>query len=295
MDIPLTLKNVQNVLCFDTERFFLRAVANPAFDFIRGASSPKDCSLSFRIQNAGRQEYAQVQYGSNSAALSYGFSCQRDLPHNLFDAISYETGSAGKCHLLANAPAGSDQYALLRSNAFHTYSVQKLWRLDHIPQLSSTGATWNYAKEEHQSLVSSFYSHFISPMENSLQSWNFSDVFHLVLQTPGVQGSGVARIRYFADRAVVTPMLENNLPHQHELLIALLLEVGKLFNTVLIREPTHRPLDAAFLNEYAQLLSGEDHFMVRNLAVLNPAKDFQKADFLEERGIAKPSTPFSHP
>jgi hypothetical protein len=132
-------------------------------------------------------------------------------------------------------------------------------------------------------------------MENSLQIWNFSDVFHLVLQTPGVQGSGVARIRYFADRAVVTPMLENNLPHQHELLIALLLEVGKLFNTVLIREPTHRPLDAAFLNEYAQLLSGEDHFMVRNLAVLNPAKDFQKADFLEERGIAKPSTPFSHP
>ncbi|NMB62572.1 MAG: hypothetical protein GYA18_09580 [Chloroflexi bacterium] len=295
MDIPLALKNAQNVLCFDTERSFLRTVTNPVFDFIKSASSSKDCSFSFRIQNGNEQEYAQVQHGSNSAALSYGFSCQRNLPHILFDALSHASGSVGKCHLLANVPVGSDQYTLLSSNAFHTYSVQKLWWLDHIPPPASAGECWNYAKDEHQGLISSFYSRFISPMESSLQSWNFSDVFHLVLNNPGGQCSGIARIRYFTDRAVVMPMLENGQSHQYELLGTLLREISRIFNTILISESIHHPLDTVFLDEHAHLLSGEEHFMVRNLTVLNPLKNFQNADFLEERGIAKPSTPFSHP
>lgn len=294
MDIPLTLKNVQNVLCFDTERFFLRAVANPAFDFIRGASSPKDCSLSFRIQNAGRQEYAQVQYGGNSAILSYGFSCQPELPQHLFDAISHTAGIAGKCHLLANIARDSDLYALLKSNGFRTYSVQALWQLDQVPHFAVGSESWGYAKDEHQSLIASFYSRFISPLESSLQSWNFADVFHLVLHDPSKQCSGVARIRFFADRAVVMPMLDGDRSQQPELLIALLAEVGRIFNTVLIREPIHHPLEPSVLSEYAHFLSKEDHFMVRNLAALNPVKKFQTADFLEDRGIAKPSTPFSH-
>lgn len=294
MDIPLALKNAQNVLCFDTERSFLRADANPAFDFIRSASSSKDCSFSFRIQNAGEQEYAQVQYGSNSAALSYGFSCQHELPHDLFDALSHETGAAGKCHLLANVPADSKQYTLLKSNSFHTYSVQSLWQLDRIPQPVAAGECWEYAKDEHQSLISSFYTRFISPLESSLQSWNFANVFHLVLHDPSNPVSGVARIRFFADRAVVMPMLEGDHSRQPESLIALLAEVGRIFNTVLIRESAYHPLDASLLDEYAHPLSREDHFLVRNLGVLNPVKNFQKAEFLEERGIPKPSTPFSH-
>jgi hypothetical protein len=210
MDIPQALKNAHNVLCFDTERSFLRAVTNPIFDFIKSTSSSKDCSFSFRIQNGEEQEYAQVQYGSNSAALSYGFSCRRDLPHNLFDAISYETGSAGKCHLLANAPAGSDQYALLRSNAFHTYSVQKLWRLDHIPQLSSTG-NLDYAKES---------TRVLSPPSIPILFLHgkFTAKLEFFRRVPSCftnsrrAGSGVARIRYFADRAVVTPMLKQSTP-----------------------------------------------------------------------------------
>jgi hypothetical protein len=33
--------------------------------------------------------------------------------------------------------------------------------------------------------------------------------------------------------------------------------------------------------------------MARNLATLNPIKNFQPADFFDDKGIAKPSTPFS--
>jgi len=294
MDIPLALKNAQHVLCFDAERFFLRDVTNPVFDFIKNSIFPKDCSLSFRVNNTHNQEYTQVQYGGNSAILLYGFSTQQEQPCDLFEALSYEAGSAGKFHLLANVPLDSEQHDLLKSNGFHTYTVQSLWQVNDFSHPAPHDDLWTFSKDEHQSLISSFYTRFISPLESSLQSWNFADVFHLVLQDHTLQSKGIARVRFFADRAVVLPMLDCDRALQFEYLTSLLAEISKFFNTILIREAIHHPLDTSFLNTHARIIQHENHFMVRNLAILNPVKNFQATDFLEDRGIPKPTTPFSH-
>jgi hypothetical protein len=294
MDFPIALKNAQNVLCLDMERIFLRGIENPSYDFLRNCFFSKDGISSFRVQEADNPEFAQMQYGGNSAALLYGIPLQTSNSSKLVEALCQIAAEAGKFHLLANVPADSDQWQYLKANGFRTYSVQTIYKIDHLPHIKSSSTQWCFETDEDRNSVAAFYSRFLSPLEASLQSWNFPDVFHLILHDPSACIRGITRIRFFADRAVLLPMLDANCSDPEQHIAALFHDCSKYFSMIFIREFTNRPFKKEFFGKDAEICLLENHSMVRNLASFSTIKNFQLAEYLDDKGIARPSTPFSH-
>jgi hypothetical protein len=293
VDFPIALKNARNVLCLDMERIFLRGVTNPSYDFLKNCFFSKDGTYSYRIQNTAGPEFAQLQYGGNSANLLYGFSAQAFHSSDLIEALCQVAGEAGKFHLLANVPGGTDQVAYLKSNGFRTYSVQSIWKVNHFPREKHSAVQWCFEKDEDRSAISSYYSRHFSPLEVSLQSWNFPDVFHLILHDQSSRIRGITRVRFFANRAVLLPMLDTDCEDPGQTISALLHDCSRYFSIIFIRELANHPFSKESLGKDAEICLFENHSMARNLATLNPIKNFQPADFFDDKGIAKPSTPFS--
>ena len=294
-DIPAVLRNTHRVLCFDTERIFLRGVTNPAYDFIKNSVFSKDCTLSYRLEDAENIEFSQIQIGGNSANFLYGIFPNLAFYCDLVEALCKDIGKMGKYHLLANVPADSDEFSFLKANGFHTYSVQSIRKTLPFNQAGTASHQWAYAQEEDLRSVISFYTRCISPFEASIQSWNFSDTFHLILRATSNEIAGVARVRYFANRAVILPLIDSKLVEFHQSLIALMVEMADIFSTIYIREPANFPLDKTFLENHTEACVQEDHYMLRNLVIFNPLKNYQPADLFEERSIPKPTTPYSRP
>ncbi|MGV8026081.1 MAG: hypothetical protein AB2L18_05955 [Anaerolineaceae bacterium] len=267
---------------------------DPSQDFLKNCFFSKDGISSFRVQGTDDLEFAQMQYGGNSAALFYGIPSQASNSSKLLEALCQIAGETGKFHLLANVPAESCQWQYLKTNGFRTYSIQTFYKIDHLPQMKSPSAQWRFETDEDRNTTASFYSRFFSPLEASIQSWNFPDVFHLILHDSSAYVRGIARVRFFTNRAVLLPMLEVDCrdPEQH--IAALLQECSKYFSTIFIREFTTHPFHKDFFGKVAEICLFENHSMVRNLASCNTIKNFQLAEVLDDKGIAKPSTPFSH-
>ncbi|MHB8806029.1 MAG: hypothetical protein ACYC59_00440 [Anaerolineaceae bacterium] len=294
MDFPIALKNARNVLCLDMERFFLRGVEDPSHDFLKNCYFSKDDISSFRVQDADHTEFAQMQYGGNSAALFYDIPFQSSNSSKLMEALCQIAGEAGKFHLLANVPADGDQWQYLKMNGFRTYSIQTIYKMNPLPFIKSSSVQWCFETDEDRDSIASFYSRFLSPLEASIQSWNFPDIFHLILHDHSACIRGITRVRFFANRAVLLPMLDANCSDPEQHLAALLHDCSRYFSTIFLREFTNRPFNKEIFGNAAEVCLLENHFMVRNLASFNTVKNFQLAEYLDDKGIAKPSTPFSH-
>jgi len=294
MDLPSALRDAPNVLCLDMERFFLRGVEDPSHDFLKNCFFSKDDISSFRIQDVDHPEFAQIQYGGNSAALFYGIPLQESTSSKLIEALCQLAGEAGKFHLLANVPADSDQWQYLKANGFRTYSVQSIYQIDTPPSSKSSSVQWCFETDEDRNSIASFYSRFLSPLEVSIQSWNFPDVFHLILRDSSACILGITRIRFYANRAVLLPMLDTNCSDIEQHMAALFHDCSQYFSLLFLREFTDRPFNKEILGVDAECCVFENHSMVRNLASFNTLKNFQPAEYLDDKGIAKPSTPFSH-
>lgn len=293
MDCPFVLKNTQNVLCLDMERFFLRDVKNPRLDFLQNCFLSRDGIFSYFVQEKNESEFAQLQYGGKSAALLYAIPSPDILSTKLIEGLCQVTAGYGKFHFLANTPADGAAWKFLKANGFRTISVYNLWQVDPFVSTMPKSPQWFFEKAEEHGDIASFYTRLLSPLEASLQSWDFPDVFHLVLHDTASCIRGVARVRYFANRAVLLPLFDCSADETGQYLAALLNDCSKYFSTLFIRELSNHPFSSGTLGEKAKLCLAESHCMARNLAALNSVKEYQPAELLDEKSIAKPSTPFT--
>ena len=235
-----------------------------------------------------------MQFGGNSAQLLYILSELTEISSSPVEALCTTIGEAGKAHLLANVPKESEQYSYLRANHFQTYSVQSLWKVKaKHHSLLETKYEWELEKEEDRSIIRFFYTRFISPLEASIRTWNFSDTFHFLLWDANRSPLGIARVRFYPDRAVIMPIFDNTFSQVDSALTALFMEISQYFSTFFIRIPTSASDCHVFLQKYADLVLPEDHFMVRNLAAVNAIKNFHPTELMDDKSIAKPTTPFS--
>ena len=235
-----------------------------------------------------------MQFGGNSAQLLYILSERTEISSSPVEALCTTIGEAGKAHLLANVPKESEQYSYLRANHFQTYSVQSLWKVKaKHHSLSESKYEWELEKEEDRSIIRFFYTRFISPLEASIRTWNFSDTFHFLLWDANRSPLGIARVRFYPDRAVIMPIFDNTFSQVDSALTALFMEISQYFSTFFIRILTSASDCHVFLQKYADLVLPEDHFMVRNLAAVNAIKNFHPTELMDDKSIAKPTTPFS--
>ena len=276
------------------ERFFLRAPQNPIADFLKSCFFSADGTYTYRVQGSDVTNFVQVQMGSRSVALSYGITSQESGFTRMIETLCQIGGEAGKFHLVANVPAESDQWHYLKTNGFHTYSVQTIWRVAPVLLHKSSCSAWTFEKTEDQTSIASFYSHILSPLEISLQSWKFPNIFHLVLYDNPEHVCGVTRVLFFDHRALLFPMLDVHCADPAQCITALLQDCSKYFSDIFLCECTAHPLPKGILGTNAEVCLSENHRMVRNLAASAAVKDFQPAELLKEQGIARPSTPCSH-
>lgn len=290
------LQNTHNVLCLDMERIFLRGIQDPARDFLKNCFLSKESIFSYRAQEDGAPAFAQLQFGERSAVFLYYISLPGTSPANSIESLCRIAGEAGKAHLLANAPMHSEQWQFLHAMGFHTYSVQNIWQVNDLPAARAFSGQWCIEKDQDRSAITSYYSHFLSPLELAFQTWNFPDIFHLILHDHSACVRGVARIRFFVDRAVILPMLDlrENDEGEDDCMIALLKECSRYFSKLFIRESTRHPINTNFFAKREEACLTEDHFMVRNLVAMNAIRNYQPLELLDEKGVAKPTTPFSH-
>lgn len=291
LDVPSALRNAQHVLCFDMERVFLHDVVNPSGDFLKNCFLTKDCSLSLHTLNPERVGFAQLQVGSVSGNLLYAFSCREDDFPLLVEDLCITMGELGKAHLLANVPAESDQLNLLRRNGFSAYSQQTLWEMESCPPAEEGKIEWRSEIDQDRSVIRSFYAKHISPFEASLQTWSFADTFHLILQDHFQNTCGVARVRFYLDRAVVLPMLDCQQDDPAPWLNALFHELARSFSTIFVREPARHAGCHPFLTDHARIILPKNYWLVRNLANLCEVRELQPSEFREERSIPRPTTP----
>jgi len=291
LDVPSALRNAQHVLCFDMERVFLHNVVNPSGDFLKNCFLTKDCSLSLHTLNPERVGFAQLQVGSVSGNLLYAFSCSEDDFPLLVEDLCIAMGELGKTHLLANVPAESDQVNLLRRNGFSVYSQQTLWEMNSCPSAVKEEFRWRSESNQDRSVIRSFYAKHISPLEASLQTWSFADTFHLILQDRFQKTWGVARVRFYLDRAVVLPMLESQQDDPDPWLNALFHELARSFSTIYVREPGRQDGCHPFLTEHARVILPKNYWLVRNLVNLSEVRELQPSEFRDERSIPRPTTP----
>lgn len=291
LDVPSALRNAQHVLCFDMERVFLRDIVNPSGDFLKNCFLTQDCSLSLHTLDPERVGFAQLQVGGVSGNLLYACSCKEDDFPLLVEDLCITMGELGKAHLLANVPAESDQLNLLRRNGFSTYSQQTLWKMDSCPPAVEGKFEWRSEIDRDRSVIRSFYAKHISVLETSLQTWSFADTFHLILQDHLQKTCGVARVRFYLDRAVVLPMLDCQQDDPAPWLNALFHELARSFTTIFVREPVRQDGCHPFLAEHARVILPKNLWLVRNLASLSEVRELQPSDFRDERSIPRPTTP----
>ena len=276
------------------ERVALRSAEKPAVDFIKTGLFSRDGTFSYQVHGTNETGFVQIQLGSRAAALTYSIAEQDSEFSMLVEALCRITGKAGRFHLLANAPAQSEQWHLLKANGFHTCTVQTIWRINTTPSNKTFQSLWSFETEEDQNKITAFYSQFFSPLERSLHSWKFPDIFHLVYHDPSGSIGGIARVLSFADRALLFPMLDAQCKDPERCITSLIQDCSKYFSILFVGESTAHPLSESVLGANAEMLVSENHRMVRNLAANAVVNDFHPADLLKENGIAKPSTPFSH-
>ncbi len=174
--------------------------------------------------------------GSRSVALSYGITSQESGFTRMIETLCQIGGEAGKFHLVANVPAESDQWHYLKTNGFRTYSVQTIWHVAPALQDKSSCPAWSFEKKEDQTSIASFYSHILSPLEISLQSWKFPDIFHLVLYDNPEHVCGVTRVLFFDHRALLFPMLDAHYVDTAQCITALLHDCSKYFSKLFLCE-----------------------------------------------------------
>jgi hypothetical protein len=273
------------------ERVFLRNIVNPSGDFLKNCFLTKDCSLSLHTLNPEQVGFAQLQVGGASGNLLYACSCEEgDFPL-LIEDLCVTIGELGKTHLLANVPAESDQLNLLQRNGFSTYSKHTLWEMDFCPPAGEGNFEWRSEINQDRSVIRSFYAKHISPLEASLQTWSFADTFHLILQDRFQRICGVARVRFYLDRAVVLPMLDNQQDDPAPWLYALFSQLSQSFSTLFVREPVRQDGCHPFLTEHARVILAKNHWLVRNLVNLSEVRELQPSEFRDERSIPRPTTP----
>ncbi len=276
------------------ERVSLKASDKPVEDFLRTSFFSRDDTFTYRVHGTDTMGFIQIQLGSRAAALTYSIAEQDSGFSMLVEALCQVAGEAGRFHLLANVPADSDQWHNLKANGFHTCSVQTIWQINTFPSDKASQSLWSFETEEDRSTITDFYSQFLSPLEVSLQSWKFPDVFHLVYHDPSGSIGGIARILFFADRALLFPMLGAQCKDPERCITSLIQDCSKYFTNLFLSESTAHPLPGNALGVNAQMLVSENHRMVRNLATPSTVNNFHPADLLKENGVAKPSTPCSH-
>lgn len=263
-------------------------------DFLKTCFFSRDGTFTYRVQGSDETGFIQMLSGSRTASLAYAIASQESSFSNLIEALCQVAGEAGIFHLLANVPSDSDQWHYLKANGFHTYSVQTIWQINSIPPNKSSRFQWTFEKEEDRNSIASFYSHVLSPLEVSLQSWKFPDIFHLVFYDPSGNIGGVARVLFFTDRALLFPMLGAQCTDPAQCIAALLQNCSEYFSSLFLCECTTHPLPEEVLGTNAEICLSENHWMVRNLAAPAAVKNFHPADLLKDNGIAKPTTPCSH-
>ncbi|KUK46838.1 MAG: hypothetical protein XD73_0309 [Anaerolinea thermophila] len=275
------------------ERVFLQDVTKPTNDFLKNYFLSKDCLFSFHTLNPDQIGFAQIQIGGASGNLLYAFSDKIENYSLLIEDLCTTAGELGKTHILANVPGESEQFALLKRNGFISYSRQALWKISSLPSQDNGRTTWNMADNTDQTAIRSFYSKYISPLEISLQTWSFADTFHLIQQDHSGGIQGIARVRFYMDRAVVLPMLDIQTEDLSPWLTSLLGELSRHFSTIFVREPLRQDIYHDFLKEHAQVILPENHWLVRNLVNVSKVRELQPAEFRDERGIPRPTTPFT--
>jgi len=275
------------------ERVFLRDVTKPSNDFLKNCFLSKDCLQSFHTLHPDQLGFAQIQIGGTSGNLLYAFSEKAESFSLLIEALCTTAGELGKAHILANVPGESEQFALLKRNGFTSYSQQVLWKINSLPFPNNDSIIWNFEDNEDQSAIRSFYSKHVSPLEASLQTWSFADTFHLIQQDHSGSVRGVARVRFYMDRVVVLPMLDVQHENPVPWLTSLLGELSRYFSAIFVREPVRQEMYHDFLVEHAQVSLSENHWLVRNLVNVSKVRELQPAEFRDERGIPRPSTPFT--
>ncbi len=291
LDIPAALRNAQHVLCFDMERVFLHNVVNPSGDFLKNCFLTRDCSLSLHTLNPDWEGFAQLQIGRASGNLLYASSMQDENFPMLIEDLCVTTGEMGKAHILANVPAESDQFNLLKRSGFSSYSQQALWKMKHSQPVDKSNIEWRFEDSQDQPVIRFFYTKNISPLETSFQTWSFADTFHLIQQDHSQKICAVARVRFYMDRAVVLPMLDIQQGDPAPWLDSLFSELSQFFSTIFVRVPVRHDVYHKFLSERAQIILPENHWLVRNLVNLSKVWELQSSEFRDERSIPRPTTP----
>lgn len=91
-------------------------------------------------------------------------------------------------------------------------------------------------------------------------------------------------MRFFANCAVILPLLDGSAEEAAQELAALINDCAKYFSTLFIRELIAHPFHFEKVEKDASIYLPEIHFMVRNLAILNMAKEFKPLTLWRGKG-----------
>jgi hypothetical protein len=173
LDLPYVHSFRDEAVGLDTARVLTRgnplgamgllSYVNPSRHIYSAIANGEDDSVLGGIVHTRNETFAKLYYLAPSSQFNHP-----ELPE-LIDELSYQAGTWGAFHVLAEVDETSDVFVSLRKSGFSVYAWQRMWDVSDITEATSSKA-WRHVKSINLPSVQNLYHQIVPPLLHPIES-----------------------------------------------------------------------------------------------------------------------------